>query len=424
MALVVALARGAHAKAAVDAPPAESSSIVGPPSSKRSPLPVIAGVAALGSAAAAVPIVRRSASGLVRKLLDRDELAGMRPPDGASSRAAAAERGAVPGASSEAAASQAPARRTGSQSAAAGADLEGEQFTLTPERLSKISELNSRLEEIVPLLASVPVFTAASGNGTSPLTVPSEDGKKLAYFFVEHADAEAFLRAVRENAGMPQLDAQVIGVSLADIIVAYSSPDARAAQETFVLIPTMSEVAAARHIIKRSGKEVPAYDPAEPAKLGPANGLVPLFWCEALAVQTASKSDAAGKQRKVLFFRLGDLQQMWKGLADARKEQGELEEMPDGPTVQVSDLQTMASLLVAANKTEDVIFLPSSNALQRAQGQTGRARSGGGGPPGAASAADAADAADGADGAAPDVGMPETGVDDFEGEEEDATGDL
>ena len=98
-----------------------------------------------------------------------------------------------------------------------------------------------------------------------------------------------------------------------------------------------------------------------------------------------------GKQRKVLFFRVGDLQHMWKNLSEARKQAGDLNEegaeqnMPEGPTVQVSDLQTMAGLLVDANKTDDVMFLPSSAALRKAQqqGDTARAAaSGGGAPPG------------------------------------------
>jgi len=41
----------------------------------------------------------------------------------------------------------------------------------------------------------------------------------------------------------------------------------------------------------------------EAEELGATSGLVPIFWSEALAVQTA-----AGKQRKLLFFREGDLQ--------------------------------------------------------------------------------------------------------------------
>ena len=214
---------------------------------------------------------------------------------------------------------------------------------------------------------------------------------------------------MRENTGV-ELQAQVIGVSLADIIRAYSSEEAKAAKETFVVIPTMAEVAAARHIMRRSGKELEREQP------GPGSGLVPLFWCEALAVQTAS-----GHQRKVLFFRLGDLQAMWKNLAEARKAEGEIDEMPDGPTVQVSDLQTMAGLLHTANKTDDVMFLPSSAALKRAQGQTGRARS----TPGAMGALGGDDdastaagaSADTEDGAASDA----SSVDEFEGEEEDAT---
>lgn len=145
-----------------------------------------------------------------------------------------------------------------------------------------------QLEKLGEQLAAVPVFTAAVGNGTSPLTVPGENGQKLAYFFTESADAEAFLEAVVEHTGTG-LDAQVIGVSLADIIKAYSNPAAVAAKETFVIIPTMSDVASARRLIRAAGMAN-----SERSVLGPENGLVPIFWCDALAVQSST-----GKQRKV-----------------------------------------------------------------------------------------------------------------------------
>lgn len=241
---------------------------------------------------------------------------------------------------------------------------DAEKFALTPDKLAAIADLNEQLEAIGPLLAPVPVFTAAVGNGTSPLTVPTEDGRKLAYFFTEHADAEAFLKAIRQSANV-DIEAQVIGASLADIIKAYSAADAKSAKETFVLIPTMAEVAAARQLMRAAGKDPAA--PEQVDKAGPHSGLVPVFWSESLAVQTAG-----GKQRKILFFRMGDLSHMWKNLSTARKEAGELgDEMPSGPTVQVSDLQTMAGLLVAANKTDDVMFLPSSAAIRKVQGQQG-----------------------------------------------------
>jgi hypothetical protein len=242
---------------------------------------------------------------------------------------------------------------------------DAEKFALTPDKLGAIADLNPNLEAIAPLLVPVPVFTAAVGNGTSPLTVPTEDGRKLAYFFTEHADAQAFLSAIRQSANI-DIDAQIIGASLADIINAYSTPEAKAAKETFVVIPTMAEVAAARQLMRAAGKDPSA--PEQVNKVGPHSGLVPVFWSESLAVQSAG-----GKQRKVLFFRMGDLSHMWKNLSAARKDAGEEgdEMMPSGPTVQVSDLQTMAGLLVEANKTNDVMFLPSSAAIKRVQSQQG-----------------------------------------------------
>ena len=41
--------------------------------------------------------------------------------------------------------------------------------------------------------------------------MPTEDGRKLAYFFTEHSDAEVFLHAVKANAGA-ELDVAIIGV--------------------------------------------------------------------------------------------------------------------------------------------------------------------------------------------------------------------
>jgi hypothetical protein len=332
-------------------------------------------------------------SGAVQRLLDRDGMGGARPPKRSAPAADAAAR--ADAASAGAAPAGAAAERSPQSVDTEAVINEAKQFQLTPEKLGAIAELNDRLEAIGPMLAAVPVFTAAVGNGTSPLTVPSEDGRKLAYFFMEHADAEAFLGAVRENIGV-SLEASVIGVSLADIIRAYSTPEAREAKESYVVIPTMAEVVASRHIMRQAGKA------ADAAELGPGSGLVPVFWSEALAVQSAG-----GKQRKVLFFKLRDLQQMWTRLADARKEKGEIEQMPDGPTVQVSDLQTMSGLLVAANKTDDAMFMPSSSAMKYAQGAKGAAADGA--PPPA--------------GAAAGIGQPdvdETDVSDgFEAEEEE-----
>ena len=56
------------------------------------------------------------------------------------------------------------------------------------------------------------------------------------------------------------------------------------ARETYVLIPTMAEVAAARQLMRAAGKGA---ETSEAASLGPGSGLVPIFWSEALAVQVA-----------------------------------------------------------------------------------------------------------------------------------------
>ena len=415
--LLLLAAEGVASSALADAPAAGTRD-----KAQKNPLPrMLGGLGLVGAIVGAVPPCRRA----VRGFLGADDgLEGVVPPRSppVSSRQGS-EAPATPDSSVE---------DTGVKSS----PVEREKFSLTPDKLGTISDLNPQLEKMGAELASVPVFTAAVGNGTSPLTVPTED-RKLAYFFTERADAEAFLDAVRANTGA-DIKAQVIGVSLADIIRAYSSPAAKEAKEvsalptpdlreihpsarmhedawprlrirtpqtircshlitarrlprcaqSFVLIPTMPEVAAARELMRRAGK------PADPAELSAATGLVPLFWAEELAVQSA-----AGKQRKVLFFRLADLQTMWQSLVDARREQGELEELPDGPKVRVSDLQTMSELLVAANKTDEIMFMPSSEALKYAQG--GRQAAGakpagsrGGGLPRSAAAAGDGEGAD------------------------------
>ena len=78
----------------------------------------------------------------------------------------------------------------------------------------------------------------------------------------------------------------------------------------------MSKVGTARALVAKRRENLEAVgqgdaaqgDASEAAEreaeaLGATSGLVPIFWSEALAVQTA-----AGKRRKLLFFREGDLQ--------------------------------------------------------------------------------------------------------------------
>lgn len=257
----------------------------------------------------------------------------------------------------------------GVQSKLAGVD-DDMTFSLSPERLTVISELNSRLEPLADHLATVPIFTVTLGGRTSPLTVPGPDGQKLAYFFFEAADAAAFLRAVVEQTGM-KMEAGVVGLRLSEVVRAYGSETAAAAKETFVLIPMMSEVAMARKLVKQrelaleaAGRPVPERDDDT---LDATNGLVPVFWSESLAVQTA-----AGKRRKLLFFREADLQMMWANLTATRQQAAQAEgdeavaaaaALPTYPTVQVSDLQTVSLAMVEANATEAFVFRPSSMAL-------------------------------------------------------------
>ena len=418
--LSAALAAAKQAAPSIDAPSSSSTTTTQQQknqlSHRRAKLPlVLSGCVGAVSVLGSVPACRRS----VLRLLGR---AGGEQEAGVP-RSAADE--AAPSASSAAASStrsrnalyagQEEETTTGEAAAANMADTE--KVALTPDVLARVADLNPRLEhdDITPLLDPIPVFTAVVGNGTSPLTVPTEDGRKLAYFFTEHADAEAFLRAVKQSAGLEELNAQVTGVALADIVRAYSSAEAKAANETFVLIPTMAEVAAARQLMRAAG--TPQGDVSQ---LGPGSGLIPVFWSDALAVQSAG-----GKQRKVLFFRVGDLQHMWQNLSESRKKAGEAhaDSMPNGPTVQVSDLQTMSRLLVEANKTDDVLFLPSSNALRRIQAlggnQKARARPAGGAGDGLAAGGVPEGGGSDDDGESGGGGAPSA---DFEMEDEDVGG--
>ncbi|KAL1519793.1 hypothetical protein AB1Y20_023300 [Prymnesium parvum] len=313
-----------------------------PRAGRRGPQPLVLASVTGAAGLIATPAVRRA----VRKFLKPAEL----PEGGAPPAESLPKRTADPP----------PPAAAETEAGAEAEEDEADKFMLTPERLAAIASINPQLEKVGAQLSAVPVFTAAVGNGTSPLTVPGEDGQKLAYFFTESADAEAFLEAVVEQTGS-QLQAQVIAVSLSNIIQGYANPAAVAAKETFVLIPTMAEVGAARSLLQ--AMKVP---PPKANQLGPGNGLVPIFWSEELAVQSAD-----GKQRKVLFFRLADLQAMWKNLTDTRQLAGETD-IPARPVVHVSSLQMMATALNEANKTDEAIFLPSSTALRSAQAAAGR----------------------------------------------------
>ena len=74
-----------------------------------------------------------------------------------------------------------------------------------------------------------------------------------------------------------------------------------------------------------------SYDEQLNSVLGPGSGLVPIFWIESLAAETA-----AGKQRKILFFRERDALAMWKNITDAQAEKGDIEMRE--PEVMVADL--------------------------------------------------------------------------------------
>ena len=152
--------------------------------------PVVFATALTGAAGLfASPAVRKAVGSTVRKLLDRDDLRFDEGPAQQAETEVEAAAPTAPPAPTPVATAPAPPAELNTQS-------DDEKFALTPERLTAIASLNPQLAKVSDQLAAVPVFTAAVGNGTSPLTVPGEDGTKLAYFFTESADAEAFLAAV------------------------------------------------------------------------------------------------------------------------------------------------------------------------------------------------------------------------------------
>lgn len=115
--------------------------------SRRGPQPIVLATLTGAAGLIATPAVRKA----VRRLVRRDEL--QLDIDAPEDRAPADEGPSSPPSSAE-------------------DPLEDEEkFTLTPERLSAIASINSQLEKVGDQLAPVPVFTAAVGNGTSPLTV-------------------------------------------------------------------------------------------------------------------------------------------------------------------------------------------------------------------------------------------------------------
>ena len=127
----------------------------------------LGGLVALGSA---VPACRQG----LRRLLGR----GGETPTTKPKRADPPASEASSSTTAAAKASSKSADAAGATADPAAADS-GEKFTLTPDRLATISELNPQLEAISDMLTSVPVFTAAVGNGTSPLTVPAaQDGSQ------------------------------------------------------------------------------------------------------------------------------------------------------------------------------------------------------------------------------------------------------
>lgn len=304
------------------------------------PLGLAAAIVGAGgaAAAAATPSVRRAINSKLQALLGRDDDLMKPPASGSTGSAARAEQ---------------PPPAAAAESGAAEGDASGEEpLVLSPERLALLAQLSPQLEPIAEQLERVPAFTVTVGNTSAPLTVKAPDGSRLAYFFLEYVDAELFRRRLMEQPQMREggVEMQVAALGLADVVRAYSQSAAKDADEHFVLIPTMSAVSSARTLLAARGQEE-----AASASLSVANGLVPVFWVQALAMRTAE-----GKQRKILFFRESDCAAMWKNISGSNAEAAELEE----PEMMFSSLQSVAAHLAATNKTDDVVFFPSNTALR------------------------------------------------------------
>jgi len=119
---------------------------------------------------------------------------------------------------------------------------------LTPENLAVISQKSGDLAAIASSLARVPAFMVTIGNSSTPISVVNSDGGRLAYFFLEYQDAEIFRRRLLQQQKQP-IAAQVAALSLADVILAYTSEAALEAKENFVVVPTMQTVVSARKLL-------------------------------------------------------------------------------------------------------------------------------------------------------------------------------
>eukprot|EP00308_Calcidiscus_leptoporus_P016703 CAMPEP_0119352928 /NCGR_PEP_ID=MMETSP1334-20130426/2135_1 /TAXON_ID=127549 /ORGANISM="Calcidiscus leptoporus, Strain RCC1130" /LENGTH=391 /DNA_ID=CAMNT_0007366081 /DNA_START=16 /DNA_END=1191 /DNA_ORIENTATION=- len=297
-------------------------------------LPLIASLTASGGAVVfAIPGARRAVAGLLRRMRGVDELMADEQDDSLDEQ---------PG--GEAAAGGAGSTSAGGRS----------QLVLSPERLSVIAERSSLLTPMSEQLSSVPVFMVGLNHSTTPLSVRAPGGGRLAYFFMEYADADFFRQKIVEQKG-EGVEAQVAALSLADLVRAYSSPAAAEAKENFVVIPTMKSVMAARALLKAKGEDETKWD----SKLSAASGLVPVFWIQAMASETES-----GKQRKIMFFSVEDALNMWANVSATQAQTEGGEPPTEVPEILVADLQTLCAHLSEANKTDDVVFAPSSSALR------------------------------------------------------------
>jgi|TARA_B100000513_G_scaffold101238_1_gene43329 hypothetical protein len=373
--LLLACAGGSARQVATMAPPAvdKGASDTGElQKSSGPPLGLAAAIVGAGGAvaAAATPAVRRAINSKLRELLGREDDLTRPPTERTAPTAARADP--LDADTSSASEAGSAASSAGSAEAPGGE----EPLVLSPERLSMLAQLSPQLEPLVEQLERIPAFTVTVGNTSAPLTVKAPDGSRLAYFFLEYVDAELFRRRLLEQPQMQQdnVEMQVAALGLADVVRAYSQPSAKEQNEHFVLIPTMAAVSSARKLLADRGQEE-----AAASSLSVANGLVPVFWVQPLAMKTSE-----GKQRKILFFRESDCVAMWKNVSgSAVNETAEFEE----PEMMFSSLQSVAAHLTATNKTDDVVFFPSNTALRlfeagaQAQAQEAQAAANGEAPP-------------------------------------------
>lgn len=124
---------------------------------------------------------------------------------------------------------------------------------------------------ILEKLNPVPVFTVADSNG-APLIASTEDKKKVAGVFISQADANSFVKKLKEE--NPDLGKQVnvVPVSLGEIFELTEANLTKPDGINFAYVPMPKEVDEAKKILTQNKKEYEGGVPLFVAKAGEDKG--------------------------------------------------------------------------------------------------------------------------------------------------------